>query len=220
MSTKPRIYTSDDIDVSYDVKRCIHAEECVKRLSSVFDVNQRPWIQPENASADAIANTIEHCPSGALQYERKDGGAEEAIPDKNSLKIEQDGPIYIRGNVTISLPEASHNDTRVALCRCGMSENKPYCDNSHKQTGFSATDKLAANEAKSKPEIAPDGQLMIEPSKNGPVHISGNFEIISADGDTVFKGNDAWLCRCGGSNNKPFCDGTHNKIGFVGKGKA
>lgn len=43
----------------------------MKGLPAVFNVENRPWIQPERASADEVAEVIERCPSGALQYTRK-----------------------------------------------------------------------------------------------------------------------------------------------------
>ena len=72
-----RHYTSEAIDVSYDARRCIHAAECIRGLPAVFDTDRRPWILPTGASADAIAAVIENCPSGALHYTRRDGGARE-----------------------------------------------------------------------------------------------------------------------------------------------
>ena len=94
-----KTYPSDDVDVSYNIKRCIHAKECVHRLHAVFDVSKRPWIQPENASADAIANTIEYCPTGALHYDRKDGEPNESPDDATTLKLVEDGPTYVRGDL-------------------------------------------------------------------------------------------------------------------------
>ena len=79
MANKIRRYTSADIDVTYDVKRCIHAAECVRGLPAVFDTKKRPWVQPDKANADTVAEVILRCPSGALHYERKDGGAAESI---------------------------------------------------------------------------------------------------------------------------------------------
>ena len=55
MSSQPKRYTSDAIDVTFDTQRCIHAAECVRGLPAVFDTSQRPWIQPANAGADANA---------------------------------------------------------------------------------------------------------------------------------------------------------------------
>ncbi|MCB8994329.1 MAG: CDGSH iron-sulfur domain-containing protein [Bacteroidales bacterium] len=50
--------------------------------------------------------------------------------------------------------------------------------------------------------------------KNGPLQVSGKFTITGPDGKVIEAPSPAYLCRCGGSHNKPFCDGTHNTIGF------
>jgi len=73
-------YDSDEIKVTWDQKRCIHAAECVKGLNDVFNPDQKPWIQPEKSSADQITNVIEKCPSGALHYELKNGDQTEKPP--------------------------------------------------------------------------------------------------------------------------------------------
>ncbi len=52
--------------------------------------------------------------------------------------------------------------------------------------------------------------------KNGPLMVEGNFAVYDADGNLVDKKEKAALCRCGASNKKPYCDGTHNGIGFEG----
>ncbi|MDX1492921.1 MAG: (4Fe-4S)-binding protein [Longimicrobiales bacterium] len=135
-----RSYEGDGITVRFDPKRCIHAEECVHGLPSVFDADKRPWIQPEGADADAVAQVIHECPSGALTYERTDGGPPEPVPDgPPEIRTAPDGPLYVRGSITIVDHEGNAIEAgpRVALCRCGASKNKPYCDNTHLETGFS-----------------------------------------------------------------------------------
>ena len=77
MTDKVKTYWSDDIVVAYDAGRCIHAAECVRGLPGVFDTGKQPWIQPANAAADAVAEVVMRCPTGALHFERKDGGAAE-----------------------------------------------------------------------------------------------------------------------------------------------
>jgi uncharacterized Fe-S cluster protein YjdI len=133
-----RHYTSEAIDVTYDARRCIHAAECVRGLPEVFDTDRRPWILPSGASADAIAAVIERCPSGALHYTRRDGGAAESPPEQTTITPVTGGPLYVRGLIQLRSADGSLivEDTRLALCRCGQSENKPYCDNSHIGTGF------------------------------------------------------------------------------------
>jgi uncharacterized Fe-S cluster protein YjdI len=133
----PRKYSGHGIDVFYEPALCIHAKECVHGLPDVFDPVKRPWIQPEHASADALAETIHRCPTGALHYERGDGKSE-AADAADSVAIVANGPLYVRGDVTLRLPDGTlvRHDTRLALCRCGHSKNKPYCDNSHVDCGF------------------------------------------------------------------------------------
>lgn len=216
METKPRSYASDGADVIFDTKRCIHAQECVNRLSEVFDTDKRPWIQPQHASPAEIAAVVHRCPSGALHLERKDGGPAEVADEQATLRLVTDGPIYVRGQITVKSANGDVllEDTRMALCRCGASRNKPLCDNSHRDIGF---EDLGMPTVRST-DGAPGAALTITPSGNGPLHIegtSGDFSLLNAQGDVIFVGNDTWLCRCGGSMNKPFCDGTHRKIEFV-----
>lgn len=138
MKSDIRRYESDDITVQYDVKRCIHAAECIRGLPTVFDPDRRPWIDPTNATAEEIAAVVQRCPTGALHFVRRDGGASEPVPEENSMTIAADGPLYVRGNIQLIMPDGAvvHADTRVALCRCGASQNKPFCDGSHTEAGF------------------------------------------------------------------------------------
>jgi CDGSH-type Zn-finger protein len=101
---------------------------------------------------------------------------------------------------------------RATLCRCGASASKPYCDGSHVKVGFAATGEPKTLE--SSPLEKRDGPLRITPTRDGPLHAEGSLEIVSGTGRTVTRGADAWLCRCGHSQNKPFCDGSHAKAGF------
>ena len=71
MEKKPRDYEGQEIVVSYELKKCIHAAECVKGLPAVFDVDARPWINPDGAPPEAIEAVIARCPSGALTSRRK-----------------------------------------------------------------------------------------------------------------------------------------------------
>ena len=85
MTEKIKSYWSDDLVVTYDAARCIHAAECVRGLPGVFDTGKRPWIQPGNAAADAVAEVVMRCPTGALHFERKDGGGTEQAPEQNTI---------------------------------------------------------------------------------------------------------------------------------------
>jgi len=131
-------YRSNDIVVTFEPRLCIHAERCVHGEPRVFDAKAKPWIQPQHATADAIAAVVRQCPTGALQYERLDGGATEQPDAAPSIHLVAGGPLHVRGEVTVQDAEGRvfRNTTRVALCRCGASANKPFCDGSHTRIGF------------------------------------------------------------------------------------
>jgi uncharacterized Fe-S cluster protein YjdI len=135
-----KAYSSDEVVIRFDARRCIHAEACVRGLPSVFDARRRPWIQADAAGAEEIAAVVEGCPSGALTFERLDGGPMEEAPDTPEIRVIRDGPVYLRGSLAVTGPDGRVVDVgpRAALCRCGQSGNKPFCDNSHRKAGFEA----------------------------------------------------------------------------------
>ena len=102
---------------------------------------------------------------------------------------------------------------RLTLCRCGASKNKPFCDGSHHETGFNATGEPPAGD-KIEMLAVRDGPIEIAPQADGPLMVRGNMEIISGTGRMVARMQAARFCRCGHSQNKPFCDGSHVKAGF------
>lgn len=212
MPDKMYTYESDDISITYDLNRCIHAAECVKGLPRVFDPDRRPWIDPDEAEAGAIAEVIHRCPTGALHYQRKDGGAEEPMPSKNTITIDPDGPLYVRGDVKITTAddETVLEDTRVALCRCGLSDHKPFCDNSHEDE-FEDAGRL--HDITLKGEAGANGALHITLAPDGPLLLEGAVTIEAQD--ATYSGSKGALCRCGHSGNKPFCDGSHKDVGFT-----
>lgn len=212
---KTRTFRGESINVNYNIRRCIHAEECVNRLGEVFDNNKRPWIQPDKATPGQIADTISHCPTGALHFQRLDGGPFEDVLAVNTIVLQEDGPVYLSGNLIVHNAEGEqvYANTRLALCRCGESENKPFCDNAHLKINFRASG-TAATPQIGEPDKEAGDKLVITPTVNGSVHIEGYFELRASDGDLIYHGSDTWLCRCGGSENKPFCDGTHRRNGF------
>ena len=122
----------------WEPRLCIHVRNCVHRLPQVFVPEARPWVVVDAADADAVAAVIESCPTGALHYRRLDGGREEQQPAETTVEPRPNGPLFVRGAVRIVDPDGHliREDTRVALCRCGASENKPFCDGSHLRIGF------------------------------------------------------------------------------------
>jgi CDGSH-type Zn-finger protein/uncharacterized Fe-S cluster protein YjdI len=197
--------------ISFDGQRCIHARRCVISEPNVFKANvQGPWIDPDAASAEDLIFVALNCPSGAIQVTRHDGGAPEPIPAVNAIVIRENGPLAVSAQIEIA---AKAIGTRATLCRCGASANKPYCDGAHAGAAFVASGEPATKP--SEPLALRGGVLKITPYANGPLGISGNFEILSGTGRTIDRAQATALCRCGASKNKPYCDGTHKAIGFV-----
>jgi len=124
------------------------------------------------------------------------------------VRVRENGPYAVHAR--IELPATV--ELRATLCRCGKSKRKPYCDGSHSAAGFAATGEPAT--IASEPLAERGGTLRIDPIPNGPLQLNGNLEICSGTGRTVARTQSARLCRCGGSQTKPFCDGTHARIGF------
>jgi uncharacterized Fe-S cluster protein YjdI len=133
-----RTYETDRIRVFWDATRCIHTAICLNALPGVFDVRARPWIDLSGADAEDVAAAIRACPTGALRYEPVEGGVAPEAPDEpTTIDVRPNGPLFVRGRVRLTSPRGDALDERrAALCRCGASENKPYCDNSHRLIGF------------------------------------------------------------------------------------
>lgn len=195
--------------VNYD-GRCIHSRNCVLQRPQVFIANAPgTWIAPDAANTDDFAATIVSCPSGALAYERHDGGMAESAPPVNVVRVRENGPLEFHAALDVA---AVTEHFRATLCRCGLSGNKPYCDGSHVAARFQASGEPATQE--SMPLEVRDGPLKVTPSPNGPLLVQGNVEICSGTGRTVTRTERTALFRCGASGKKPFCDGSHQRIGF------
>lgn len=196
--------------LQFEGRLCIHSRNCVLTRPDVFVPNvEGEWIHPDNATPEEIAALAEACPSGAIRYERLDGGPPERAPRVNVARVRENGPIAINADMEI---EGHGTALRATLCRCGASKNKPFCDGSHTAAGFQATGEPATAESTPLPERA--GKVVVRPLPDGPVLVEGSLEVCSGTGRTINRITKTALCRCGASGNKPYCDGTHRKIGF------
>ena len=200
-----------ELVIAFEAKRCIHARFCVLQQPGVFKANVvGAWIAPDDAtSTPGLVATAENCPSGAIQYRRKDGGPLETPPPVNLIQVRENGPLGFRGQLTV---DGKPIGTRATLCRCGESKNKPFCDGTHKVVGFTATGEPVTGDVTAL--ATRNGEVVVEPLHNGPLHVTGNLEVLSGTGRTILKSTELRMCRCGHSGNKPYCDGTHARVGF------
>ena len=133
----------------------------------------------------------------------------QTAPLVNTVRVNENGPLEF---CAVLLIAGQDEGTTVALCRCGQSARKPFCDGSHATTGFVSTGEFPDKAAPALQQR--DGPLVIQPKTNGCLHVKGNLELLSCSGKTIDRVTECWLCRCGHSKNKPYCDGTHKTIGF------
>ena len=131
-------YSNGEITVVWKPNTCIHSTKCWKGLISVFNPKKRPWINMEGATTEEITKQVEACPSGALTYYKNDQKNEtKNTIEKMEVRITGGGPILMRGEVKIIHKDGTEEvKNNVALCRCGQSANKPFCDGSHHKFDF------------------------------------------------------------------------------------
>lgn len=216
MSSKVFKYSNDNIEVSWDAKRCIHAEECIHGLPEVFDITKKPWINLDEAKeVEELKQVIHKCPTGALHYKMLNSDETESIPANNKIALSENGPVYLSGNLVLENNEGEEimRETRIALCRCGASANKPFCDNSHIKLEFKANAKYNPERLELEPSTNLGGKLIIRLVTNAAFVVEGNYEVVG-DQDSTKTAKRMSFCRCGASENKPFCDGSHRKIKF------
>jgi len=206
-------YPGKEADVHWNGKLCIHIGECGRAKGELFINGRQPWCDPDLASNEEVEDVVQRCPTGALTYQHKDGARTEQAASENTIHVAYNGPLYFKGDLDIEGAPDDINGVnfRAALCRCGQSKNKPFCDNSHEDAGFK--DYGAVGETGNGLEKT-GGILTISPRRDGPLLIKGNVTITTASGRQAWQGKDTALCRCGASQNKPFCDGKHKVAGF------
>lgn len=209
MSTET--YEGKTLRIHFNGTRCIHARRCVLTLPDVFRANvEGPWIDPDGAPPDEIQAIARRCPSGAIKVDVSDGSTKEQASGKNVVAIIENGPLAIRGQFK---SDDGQDWLRATLCRCGASKSKPYCDGSHVATAFKASGEPASNDDLQ--ALEESGPVAVVAAPNGPIILQGPVEVVcGGTGRAVSRGVTTALCRCGASNNKPYCDGTHAKIDF------
>jgi CDGSH-type Zn-finger protein/uncharacterized Fe-S cluster protein YjdI len=213
MSDDVQQYRGKNILVRFEGSKCIHSRNCVLGRPDVFVPNAPgEWIQPDGASAEDVAAIARSCPSGAIRYERIDGAEQEAPPPVNVVRVRENGPLAMYADIALADQPPM---LRATLCRCGASKTKPFCDASHVAAGFVASGEPVIAGVQDSPALEQrGGKLEVKPLRNGPLLVTGNVEVVTGTGHTVTRTQKAAFCRCGASEKKPFCDGSHLRIGF------
>jgi CDGSH-type Zn-finger protein/uncharacterized Fe-S cluster protein YjdI len=138
-------YSNGEVTIVWKPDLCIHARTCFLELPKVFDPLERPWINPNGASTDEIISTVNKCPTQALSWYYNNSGndAEKATQTGMcKITIRENGPYLIEGNYKVLDSKGNEVVTEgiTALCRCGYSKRKPFCDGAHKEGNFTDQD--------------------------------------------------------------------------------
>ncbi|MEO5681206.1 MAG: (4Fe-4S)-binding protein [Chitinophagaceae bacterium] len=146
MAVKTHKYSNKDITIIWKPDTCIHSKICWHGLREVFDPARRPWIIADAADTAKIMEQIDKCPSGALSYIKNESvetllaETVNAVPQPvaNIIECLPNGPLLVNGSIIIKKSDGTEEikTGTVALCRCGASNNKPYCDGGHSRVGF------------------------------------------------------------------------------------
>lgn len=131
-------YSNDDITVVWKPNTCIHSKKCWKELIQVFDPRNRPWINMEGATTEKIKKQVEACPSGALSYITNSKDNKETLHTETKVEALENGPLLVYGTLHITNSDGTteKKNKTTAFCRCGASQNKPYCDGAHVKYEF------------------------------------------------------------------------------------
>lgn len=131
-------YSNGEINIIWKPSLCIHSKKCWSNLPNVFNPREKPWIKTEGVSSETIKSQIDQCPSGALSYELIGNSNTSSVSNLHSINISSNGPILVHGNIELTYPDGRKEikQKTTALCRCGASGNKPFCDGSHHKIGF------------------------------------------------------------------------------------
>ena len=186
-------YNGETVTVHDNRGTCAHIGYCTDQLPEVFRGGAEPWIDPNGASGERIAEQTRRCPSGALSHSVD--GVERRDQDRPpTVQLVAAGPYFVTGGVELRDTERTEGASleHYALCRCGRSKNKPFCDGTHWYVDFAdagldtSSDEAAAEEGEkatvwykvAELDELPDGRVMTVSAGGQSIalsHIDGNY---------------------------------------------
>jgi uncharacterized Fe-S cluster protein YjdI len=154
-SSGNRDYSNNDITVFWRPSKCIHATTCYRELIEVFNPRKRPWVNMQGAPTEKIIEVVQKCPTQALDFKWNDPARQQewvTKTEKNNtqepkedeaispveIRLMSDGPIVISGKFRIlnTAGVELRSMAIASLCRCGGSNQMPYCDGAHRKIDF------------------------------------------------------------------------------------
>ncbi len=131
-------YSNGEVTVVWEADKCIHSGICVKGLPQVFRPKVRPWISVNAADTDTLINQVKQCPSGALSFYMNNEGDKISETIETKVEVLENGPLLVYGKLRVNLNNGTSEvkNRTTAFCRCGASNNKPFCDGTHVKNDF------------------------------------------------------------------------------------
>ena len=141
LSRVTKKYTNGEVTIVWKPARCIHSQKCFNGLPAVFDPTKRPWVDANASDTNSIISQVSKCPSTALSYYLNSEGekaAEDNVEIETVVEAKPNGPLFVYGNISIKKANGTieKRSDVTAFCRCGNSNNKPFCDGSHLKAEF------------------------------------------------------------------------------------
>jgi uncharacterized Fe-S cluster protein YjdI len=147
MPVKTHKYSNGEVTVVWKPETCIHSAICFRGLNEVFDPKKRPWVNIQGSTTERIVEQVRNCPSGALSYfmkadvqsaEETDTTVRGEVANIINIEVTPNGPLLVKTDCVVTFSDGRQEIKRgrTALCRCGGSSNKPYCDGTHRKNGF------------------------------------------------------------------------------------
>lgn len=135
---KTKEYSNGDVTVVWEADKCIHSGICVQGLPDVFQPKEKPWIKIDAASTEALVNQVKQCPSGALSFYMNSKIDQTSETMETKVEILENGPLLVYGTLKVTYKDGREEvkNKTTAFCRCGASQNKPYCDGAHIKEDF------------------------------------------------------------------------------------
>ncbi len=135
---KIKEYSNGETTVVWEAEKCIHSAICAKGLPEVFQPRDRPWVKIDGADTETIINQVKACPSGALRFYMNTEGDESSETLETKVEVLENGPLLVYGTLKVTHKDGSSEtkNKTTAFCRCGASNNKPFCDGAHVKEDF------------------------------------------------------------------------------------
>ncbi len=186
------VYKGKNITINDNRGICAHIGHCTDDFPSIFRMKTEPWIDPDAEDKDSVINATRNCPSGALSYSL-DHELHNSVEREPAIIVSKDGPYFVQGGISFEDPngDVTESPEHYALCRCGGSKNKPFCDGTHWYNDFKNDSEWAKDQIE-KTSKSSDSKPNFKEIGAVDDFNEGEGKLVEIDGEkiAVFNNND------------------------------